>query len=77
MCPACITAIAFTVAGTTSAGGFAALVARKVRGRTSEKAAVRGGAAPHDPGVVAAVKRGRAWNRKEAEHETEPIRVPR
>ena len=33
MCPACLTAAALAIAGTTSTGGLAALVVKKVRKR--------------------------------------------
>jgi hypothetical protein len=58
MCPACIATITFAVAGTTSAGGLAALLARKVRGRKSEKAGPCDGAAPHGVSIVATAKGG-------------------
>ncbi len=37
MCPACITTIAPMVAGVTSTGGLAALVARKLRATSGAK----------------------------------------
>jgi hypothetical protein len=36
MCPACLTAAALAIAGTTSTGGLAALVVRKVRRRNRQ-----------------------------------------
>jgi hypothetical protein len=37
MCPACITTVTIAVVGSTSAGGLAALIARKLRARKSGK----------------------------------------
>jgi hypothetical protein len=47
MCPACLTAAAAILAGTTSAGGLAALLVNALRPRT-EAAKLRTEGEPHD-----------------------------
>ena len=62
MCPACLMTVTWAVVGKTSAGGLAALVARNLWERRTEKV-------PHD----AATHGKSVGTPKELEHGTEPI----
>jgi hypothetical protein len=66
MCPACLMTVTWAVVGKTSAGGLAALIARNLWERRTEK--ISHDAATHGTSVPTA---------KELEHATEPIRVSR
>ncbi len=49
MCPACLSALALTVAGTGSAGGLTALIVRKLRSKKHNAASRREPRTPNRP----------------------------